>query len=81
MLNSIPVHKCLEVKAGEWCAIFGDYLVSGIPCLANISLSLSIVFLLVAADTTATSNHFEKRIHYHKEHVSLEGTGIIKMDP
>ena len=35
-------------------------IVSGIPCLVNISLSLSLVFLLVAEDTTATSNHFEK---------------------
>ena len=59
VLNSIPAHKCLELKAGEWFPL-SVTMVSGIPCLANISLSLSIVFLLVAADTTATPNHFEK---------------------
>ena len=80
VLDPVPVHKRPELGAGEWCTIVCHH------CL-GISMSSALLSPLVDSVSAGGRGYhsnlqpLRKGIHYHEEHVSLERTSGIKMNP
>ena len=71
MLNSIPVHKCLELEAGEWRAIVCDHGLRNSMSSKHFS---QLVNTVVAGGSRYHSNNFQTTL---KRNLLPQGTCVL----